>query len=89
MRHIARYLHNAGQLRQTSTAVQAGIHQLLSLHIIGHLPLEIDAALAVASSSKVLGAASNECDCQAASKQGQRALLPEAVDERNDPAAAL
>ena len=37
----------------------------------------------------MLGAACNEGDCEAAPKQGQRPLLPEAMYERNDPTAAL
>ncbi len=82
-------LHDASQLRHAGAPVNASIHQLLGLHIIGHLALEIDPPLAVAGASKVLGAAGNERDCEGAAKQSQGALLPEAMDEGDDPAAAL
>ena len=57
------YLYAAGQFRHGSPPVYAGINQLLSLHIIGHLPLEVHPPLQVAGACKVLGAASYEADC--------------------------
>lgn len=82
-------LHNAGQLWHAAPPVDASVHQLLRLHIIGHLPLEVHPPLQVAGACKVLGAAGYEADCQAAPKQGQRALLPEAVYEGDGPAVTL
>ena len=69
--------------------MDASINQLLCLHIIGHLALEVHAPLAVAGACKVLGAAGYEADCQSAAKESQGALLPEAVNERYDPSAAV
>ena len=83
------HLDYASQLRHASAPVDTSIHQLLSLHIISNLPFEVHPTLAVPCASKVLGAAGYESDCECAAKEGQGPLLPEAMDERNDPATAL
>ena len=82
-------LDTAGQFWHASSPVDASVNQLLRLHIIGHLPLKVHAPLAVAGACKVLGAAGYEADCESAAKESQGALLPEAVDERYDPFAAV
>lgn len=78
-------LYAAGQFRHGTSPVYAAINQLLCLHIIGHLPLEVHPPLQVAGACKVLGAASYEADCQHAAVQSQGALLPEAMNEWDDP----
>ena len=52
----------------------------------GAAHLVVDAALLVARAGEVAAATGDERDCQRLPEHGQRALLPEAMDQRHHPA---
>lgn len=79
------HLHHRREDRKSGAPVIASMHNLLGFNVIRHVALAVDAALPIAGPGEVLRAARDQRDRERLPKHRQRALLAEAMHQRDHP----